>query len=119
VIADAAASGLMVSASLLWTRTLWACTDDEHAQIDCAGACLLANAAAVMLWLAGRSPETAMQSWGLFAAGGSLAHFGLTACARRTARHTQTTQSWGAARWSSMAYLAIGVVSALLTPATP
>lgn len=112
------ASGLMVSASLLWTRTLWASDDDEDAQINCAGACVLANAAAVMLWLAGSSPETAMQSWGFFAAGGALAHFGLTSAARWYVRQEHPTLNWGAAGWSSAAYLGVGVISALLT-ATP
>lgn len=105
VVADICASLQMVCATLLWSLTRWR-HDDGDILFDCAGACVLANAAALLLWLSGSHPQWALQIWGLHAAGAAVIH-GAAALAQRRSAAVVGGDLW----WSPATYLIAALVT--------
>lgn len=108
MIADICASLLMVSATLLWSLTRWR-QDDGDTLFDCAGACILANAGALLLWLSGSHPQWAVQMWSLHALGAGLIH-GVAAVAERQTTNIVSGDAW----WSPATYLIVAVITGLV-----
>ncbi len=108
MIADLFASLMMVAATLLWSVTRWRHADDDDALLECAGACVLANAAALMLWLSGSHPQWAIHIWSLHAAGAGLIH-GIAALAEHQATNFISRDAW----WSPATYLFVALITGL------